>query len=685
MSDTTEIGEARSEASQTENFEGKTISMEELPSVLRTASLCMNWTELMPVQSQTIPYMLDGLDVMVQSRTGSGKTGAFLLPILHRIEPDLGAPQALVLVPTRELAVQVTREAEELGRECGVRPVSIYGGVGYKPQIQGLESGSQLVIGTPGRILDHLLKGTLNLDRLKVLIFDEADRMLSMGFYPDMKQLQRYLPRGLQSSMFSATYPGHVKRLAQQFLKDPVFVSLSAEQVHVSEVLHVVYKVPAMQKSRILVKVIEQENPASAIIFCNTKSDVHFVATVLRRFGYDVGEISADLSQAAREEVLEKLRLNRLKFLVATDVAARGIDIHELSHVFQYQPPQDHEAYVHRTGRTGRAGAAGVAISFVSGMEEIELEQIAKKFSIPMVEHQIPDDEELETLISQRAVFLLEARLRKADNIQKERMQRFMRTVGELATNDDSRALLAMLVDEFYQATFHAPLEQPSERMVDMVKPVSPASRSAASTEDGRSEGEKRRRKRPRKKPSNGGDAASREQGRPAEAYAPAEEARSEAPAEASAEAAAPLEPAKELPSEDVVPQVEVRTEEAPVAAPEGGEDVPAPAPKKRRRRRPRKSSAQKAEAASEGAAEQGAGAESVTPVPTPAPVASSEGPADVVAPEARPSRGSKGGRSGRRKPSEKSGEKPVEKPVEKPAEKPAAPAKPKKKKIFLE
>jgi ATP-dependent RNA helicase DeaD len=681
MTDNTESGEARTEASQTENFEGKTITMEELPPVLRAASLRMNWTELMPVQEQTIPYMLDGLDVMVQSRTGSGKTGAFLLPILNRIEPDLGAPQALVLVPTRELAVQVTREAEELGKECGVRPVSIYGGVGYKPQIQGLESGSQLVIGTPGRILDHLLKGTLNLDRLKVLIFDEADRMLSMGFYPDMKQLQRYLPRGLQSSMFSATYPGHVKRLAQQFLKDPVFVSLSAEQVHVSEVLHVVYKVPAMQKSRILVKIIEQENPASAIIFCNTKSDVHFVATVLRRFGYDVGEISADLTQAAREEVLEKLRLNRLKFLVATDVAARGIDIHELSHVFQYQPPQDHEAYVHRTGRTGRAGAAGVAISFVSGMEEIELEQIAKKFSIPMIEHQIPDDAELETLISQRAVFLLEARLRKADNIQKERMQRFMRTVGELAANEDSRALLAMLVDEFYQATFHAPLEQPSERMVDMVKPVPPVARPAMA-EDGRSDGEKRRRKRPRKKPSNGGDAASREQSHPAEAQSAA---RAPEP-EVQAEPVASQAPAAEVPSGDVAPRPESRDEETSPAVSEETGDAPTPAPKKRRRRRPRKSSAQKAETASEGAAEQGGAAESGSPEPA----ASVESPAGKEgASDAKPSRGGKAARPGRRKPSDKPSEKPADRPSEKsgekPEEKPAAPAKPKKKKIFLE
>lgn len=483
-------------------------SMAELPQNLRDAALRMGWTELMPVQQKSIPYMLDGQDVMIQSQTGSGKTGAFLLPILHRMESEVRAPQALVLSPTRELAVQVSREAEELGREAGVSSLPIYGGVGYKAQIQGLEAGAQLIIGTPGRILDHLLKGTLNLDHLKTLIFDEADRMLSMGFYPDMKQLQRYLPRGLQSAMFSATYPGHVKRLAQQFLKDPVFVSLSQEQVHASDVLHVVYKVPAMQKSRILVKIIELENPASAIIFCNTKADVHFVSVVLRRFGYDVGEISADLTQSAREDVLEKLRRNKLKFLVATDVAARGIDIHELSHVFQYQPPQDHEAYVHRTGRTGRAGAAGVAISFVSGMEEIELEQIAKKFSIQLEERAVPEDEELETIISQRAVFLLEAQLRGADNIQRERMQRFMSAVSDLAASEDSRLLLAMLVDEFYQKTFHAPLEQPTERLVAPVQPAQRPVRPVMEPSPARSDGDKRRRKRGRKKPSAGDTSA---------------------------------------------------------------------------------------------------------------------------------------------------------------------------------
>ncbi|UTF50164.1 DEAD/DEAH box helicase [Desulfomicrobium sp. ZS1] len=738
MTDTTDFGDAPREGSQTENFEGKAFSMADLPQTLQAAATRLNWAELMPVQVQTIPYMLGGQDVMVQSQTGSGKTGAFLLPILDRIETGLGAPQALILVPTRELAVQVTRDAEELGREAGIKPLSIYGGVGYKGQIQGLEDGAQLIIGTPGRILDHLLKGNLNLDRLKILVFDEADRMLSMGFYPDMKQLQRYLPRGLQSAMFSATYPGHVKRLAQQFLKDPVFVSLSQSQVHVSDVLHVVYKVPAMQKSRILVKIIEQENPASAIIFCNTKADVHFVSTVLRRFGYDVGEISADLTQAAREEVLEKLRLNKLKFLVATDVAARGIDIHELSHVFQYQPPQDHEAYVHRTGRTGRAGAAGVAISFVSGMEEIELEQIAKKFSIPMVEQPLPADEELETLISQRAVFLLEARLRKADNIQKERMQRFMRTVGELAANEESRALLAMLVDEFYQETFHAPLEQPSEKLVDMVRPVRPQSMPAqpaapraprmpaprpvpqtenieaeqpadaapVPAENGRPEGEKRRRKRSRKKPAAGADAALREQARP-EISAEASDVQPAAlePAVVPVVAVEPKVSAPEAIPEKIQPPRSPRPPKpAPQAAPARAETrdesvaadsvapgtpeenvieegQPAAAPKKRRRRRPRKSGGAKPEGGNDAAAETAApsGASAPAPSVAQAPAAPAQAP--------RPPRGEPKAKPAEAPPAEDSASptRDVPRPGrKKPAEAKTEPPR-SKKKIFLE
>lgn len=681
MTENTEFGADVDGASQPEGFPSSPFAMADLPEIVQAAAGRLNWTELMPVQVQTIPVMLSGQDVMVQSQTGSGKTGAFLLPILNRIDPQVAAPQALVLCPTRELAVQVSRDAEELGHATGVHALPIYGGVGYKPQIQGLESGAQLIIGTPGRILDHLLKGSLNLDRLKVLVFDEADRMLSMGFYPDMKQLQRYLPRGLQSAMFSATYPGHVKRLAQQFLKEPVFVTLSQEQVHVTDVLHVLYKVPAMQKSRMLVKIIELENPASAIIFCNTKADVHFVSTVLRRFGYDVGEISADLSQGAREEVLEKLRLNKLKFLVATDVAARGIDIHELSHVFQYQPPQDHEAYVHRTGRTGRAGAAGVAISFVSGMEEIELEQISKKFSIPMEERQLPAEEELETLISQRAVFLLESRLRSTDNIQKERMQRFMNAVGDLASNEESRALLAMLVDEFYQQTFHAPLEQPSGRMLDLVRTVPTEVRPAPQGESGRTEGvrpegprpegEKRRRKRSRKK-SGGGPESRDMRGVASRDVIPADIDSDAGPDDETIEPAIPIVLESETPA---VPHpvaqsasVDDAGDDSEDEGAEGASDVAAPAPKKRRRRRSRKSGAARAETMREsGAAQDGGPLEEQAAV---APEGRDDAAHDAPVEERRESNPSpaRNGRSRRGKP----------------AEAPVEPAKPRKK-IFLE
>jgi len=329
------------------------ITLAELPEALRTAAAKAGWNKLMPVQAKAIPYMLAGRDLMVQSRTGSGKTGAFLLPILKRINPKKDGCQAMVLVPTRELAQQVGKEAELLGATTGVRSIAIYGGVKYGPQLDALQKGVHLIIGTPGRILDHLLRRTLRLDDLAVLVFDEADRMLSMGFYPDMRELQRYLPqRQINGYMFSATFPSSVMRLAYEFLANPEFLSLSRDRVHVAAAEHVYYITPVLKRDRSLVRLIETENPASAIIFCNTKNAVHYVATVLQRFGYDADEISSDLNQQDRDRVLNRVRAGELRFLVATDVAARGIDIPDLSHVFQYEPPEDPESYIHRAGRT---------------------------------------------------------------------------------------------------------------------------------------------------------------------------------------------------------------------------------------------------------------------------------------------------------------------------------------------
>jgi ATP-dependent RNA helicase DeaD len=431
---------------------------------MQDAAAKAGWATLMPVQSAAMPYLLAGRDMMIQARTGSGKTGAFILPMLDRLKANRNNCQALILVPTRELARQVWQEAEMLCAGSGLRTVAVYGGVGYGPQTEALKQGAHIVVGTPGRVLDHLLKRTFNLDHLQMLIFDEADRMLSMGFYPDMRQVKSYLPKGsLNACMFSATFPEHVLRTAREFLQQPEFMSLSRDHVHVTDTEHVYYVIPGLDKDRSLVRFIEVENPASAIIFCNTKVKVHYVAVVLQRFGYDADELSADLSQTDRERVLERVRHGTLRFLVATDVAARGLDIPNLSHVIQYEPPDDPEAYIHRAGRTGRAGATGVAVSLVSPVERFELERIAKRYSIPMQERPLPTDTDVETIVAQRITALLEARLRERDKLLTERSQRFVPLARSLAENEDESAIVTMLLDDYYQQSLHAPIVAPSE------------------------------------------------------------------------------------------------------------------------------------------------------------------------------------------------------------------------------
>ena len=318
--------------------------------------------------------------------------------------------------------------------------------------LDAFERGAQIVVGTPGRVLDHLIRGTLKLNKLQMLVFDEADRMLSMGFYPDMLRVKSFLPKTpVLSSMFSATFPVHVLRLANQFLNDPETISLSTDHVHVTDVEHVYYTVPAIKKDRCLLRIIEIENPVSAIVFCNRRQTVNYVSAVLTNFGYDASPLSSDLNQSARERVLDRVRSGKLRFLVATDVAARGIDIPELSHVIQYEPPEDPEAYIHRAGRTGRAGASGEAITLVAGPEIMELRRIAKQFKIDMDERETPTEEEVSKVVSQRATALLEARLRELDSLQRERLQRFLPLVQSLSDSDETAQLIAMLLDEYYQ------------------------------------------------------------------------------------------------------------------------------------------------------------------------------------------------------------------------------------------
>ena len=440
------------------------LTLNQLPQLLQDAAARASWETLMPVQARAIPYLLAKRNMMIQARTGSGKTGAYLLPMLERLDSKKNHCQALILVPTRELARQVSQEAETLCGKSGFRTVAVYGGVGYGPQIDAFRKGAHIVVGTPGRVLDHLLRETLSLKKLDMIIFDEADRMLSMGFYPDMKKLQNYFPtHELHGCMFSATFPSYVLATAKEFIHEPDFISLSKDQVHVTDTDHVFYTIPGMDKDRSLVRIIEIENPASALIFCNTKALVHYVTVVLQNFGYDADELTSDLEQKKRERVLERVKKGSLKFLVATDVAARGLDIPSLSHVIQYEPPEEFEAYIHRAGRTGRAGATGVAISLVTHVERFVLDRIAKRYSIDLQEWPLPTDADVEAIVTERVTALLESRLRERDRIKTERSQRFVHLGRTFAENEDESPIIAMLLDDYYQQTLHAPLPQPSE------------------------------------------------------------------------------------------------------------------------------------------------------------------------------------------------------------------------------
>jgi ATP-dependent RNA helicase DeaD len=438
------------------------VSLNNLSPKMQAAVKRAGWTELAPVQARAIPYMLAKRDLMVQARTGSGKTGAFILPLLDQIDPSKKTCQTLVLVPTRELAHQVSEDAKLLSGDSGFRTVAVYGGTSYKPQIEGFKKGAHLVVGTPGRVLDHLIKRNLSLDNLQTLIYDEADRMMSMGFYPDMVRVQEFMPnRTANGYMFSATIPVHVIRLANQFLTKPGFLSLSRDTVHVEDTEHVYYLTPGMDKDRALVRILEFETPNQAIIFCNTKARVDYVTAVLQRFGYNADQISSDLTQNAREKVIDRLRNGKLRFLVATDVAARGIDIPDLSHVIQYEPPDDLEAYIHRAGRTGRAGATGTAITLINHNEKRQLTRVAAHYKIEIEERPLPGNEDVENLVAQRLIGQLEARLRDRDRLQIERMQRFSPMAKQLALDEDGLSLLTMLLDDTYHAWMYKPPELP--------------------------------------------------------------------------------------------------------------------------------------------------------------------------------------------------------------------------------
>ena len=323
-----------------------------------------------PVQSAVFKVAMEGKDLMVQSKTGTGKTTAFGLPLIERINVEKQSvdPQALVLCPTRELAMQVAEEVAELGDPKGVRVLPIYGGAPMGPQLKSLKAGCDVVVGTPGRVLDHIRRRTLRLVHAHIAVLDEADEMLSMGFWEDVTAILDQLPAQRQTLLFSATLPDEIRKTALACMRDPEMVDISRDELSVENIKNISYETDdRLPKPRNLLYVLEVEKPESAIIFCNTRDDASIIAAFLKRQGLHALALSGELAQRDRERVMGRMKKRDLKFLVATDIAARGIDISDLSHVVNYSLPQFTEVYLHRVGRTGRIGKKGTAISLVSG------------------------------------------------------------------------------------------------------------------------------------------------------------------------------------------------------------------------------------------------------------------------------------------------------------------------------
>ena len=380
-----------------------------------------------PIQAECIPHLLNGRDVLGMAQTGSGKTAAFSLPLLQNLDPELKAPQILVLAPTRELAVQVAEAMTDFSKHMrGVNVVALYGGQRYDVQLRALRQGPQIVVGTPGRLLDHLKRGTLDLSKLSGLVLDEADEMLRMGFIEDVETIMAQIPEGHQTALFSATMPEAIRRITRRFMKEPQEVRIQSSVTTRPDISQSYWTVWGMRKNEALVRFLEAEDFDAAIIFVRTKNATLEVAEALERSGYSSAALNGDMNQSLREQTLERLKDGRLDILIATDVAARGLDVERISLVVNYDIPMDSESYVHRIGRTGRAGRAGRALLFVENRERRLLRNIERTMKLTIPEADLPN----------------------ADLLGKRRLEKFAAKVQqqlESSDLDQYRALLSQI------------------------------------------------------------------------------------------------------------------------------------------------------------------------------------------------------------------------------------------------
>ncbi len=410
------------------------------------------------VQQETIPRAMTGKDLVVQSRTGTGKTAAFGIPIVEKVDTASNAVQAVVLAPTRELALQVAREVSEIGQGRGVKVEVVYGGDSMDRQLEGIRAGAHVIVGTPGRVLDHLRRRTLRFESVKTLVLDEADRMLDMGFAVEMGQIMEYMPAERQTLLFSATIPLGIRGLIYHYLSDPEWVLLSEDQIYVKEVEHLYCLTPKLHKEATVYKLLEYENPASSMIFCNTKEETRLVYTFLGGKGLPVAMLSSDLPQRKREKVMAAFRAGEIRHLVTTDVASRGIDIEDLSHVFIFSTPESPEQYIHRAGRTGRVGKSGRAISLVSAHDLMNFNRLVKRYHVEVGELSVPSDEEVQARKVERIVARLAA---EGQNLPLEDFAEFSPIARRIAEHEHRDRIVALLLRGYLQAPAPEAEEEP--------------------------------------------------------------------------------------------------------------------------------------------------------------------------------------------------------------------------------
>ena len=427
----------------------------------------MGFEETSPIQTQAIPAVCEGIDVVGQAQTGTGKTAAYTIPMLMKINPQIKKPQAIVLCPTRELAVQVAEEIRKLAKYMSdIKVLPVYGGQEIVRQIKSLKTGVQIIVGTPGRVMDHMRRKTVKFDNINMVILDEADEMLDMGFREDMETILTDTPQDRQTVMFSATMPKAIMDIARNFQKDAKVIKVVRKELTVSNIEQFYYEVRPKNKTEVLCRLIDIYNPRLSVVFCNTKRQVDELISELKGRGYFADGIHGDMKQQQRDRVMDDFRSGKVDILIATDVAARGIDVDDVDMVFNYDIPQDEEYYVHRIGRTGRAGRSGMALSFISGKEVYKLKDIERYCKTKILAKPVPslDDvknTKVDNMFEKIKQTIEEGGLTDMVNLVEEHVNQ-----EEYTSMDMAAALLKMLIGDTLEREDEVEIDKDDSRMV---------------------------------------------------------------------------------------------------------------------------------------------------------------------------------------------------------------------------